>query len=288
MRLQRLYEPRFLRSVWRLCTAPGWSRRIGLAGIVAFVIIALIGPLIYKYSPTQQDLAHALAPPSREHWFGTDQFGRDVLARLVSAARIDLQIGFVGVGISIVIGTALGLIAGFFGRWPDVVIGRIIDVFAAFPYLVLVIAIVAMLGPGLRNLYIAIAAVSWIAYAKFARAESFSARGREYVLAARGLGFKRSRIMLRHLLPNTITPGLVYATSDFVLDIVAAATLGFFGLGVQPPQPEWGVMIAEGQTYIFQAAWLVIIPGAVLVTLGVFCSLFGDGLADYVRRIDPT
>jgi peptide/nickel transport system permease protein len=274
------------RAFWRFSVSPGWTRRIGFAGLVLFVLIAIVGPLLDHYAPTQQYLANALESPSLTHPFGTDQFGRDVLSRVLSASRVDLEIGFFGVAISIVLGTVMGLLAGFFGGWLDAVIGRVIDVFAAFPYLVLVIAIVAMLGPGLRNLYIAIAVVSWISYAKFARAETLSARNREYVLAARGLGYSSPRTMFRHLLPNIFTPGLVYATSDFVLDIVAAATLGFLGLGVQPPQPEWGAMIADGQNYIFQAPWLVIFPGAVLILLGVFCSLLGDGLADYVRRVD--
>jgi peptide/nickel transport system permease protein len=205
---------------------------------------------------------------------------------VIYASRIDLQIGFIGVTIPFVIGTIVGLFAGYYGGWLDAVLGRIIDIFTAFPFLVLVIAIVAMLGPGLRNLYIAIAVVSWVAYARIVRGETLSAKRREYVLAAHGLGYSKTRIMFRHVLPNVIAPAIVFSMSDFVLDIVAGASLGFFGLGVQPPQAEWGVMIADGRNFITTAPWLVFFPGLAIVVVGFFFSLLGDGLADYIRRVD--
>lgn len=273
-------------SAWQFTSSPGWSRRIGVFGVTAIVLLALLGPSIVGYSPNAQNLGATLQHPSLHHLFGTDQYGRDILARVISAARVDLQIGFFGVTVPLIIGTAVGLVAGYFGGWFDVVIGRLVDVFTAFPFLVLVIAIVAMLGPGLLNLYIAITVVSWVAYARLARGETLRARRLEYVAAARGLGYSNVRIMFRHLLPNIIPPTFVYAMSDFVLDMLAGASLGYFGLGVQPPRAEWGVMIAEGHDFILTSPWLVIFPGAALIVVGIFFSLLGDGLAEYIRRGD--
>jgi peptide/nickel transport system permease protein len=272
--------------VWRFVVAPGWSRRIGLAGVLLIAIGAIAAPLITSYDPARLDLQTGLAPPSPAHLFGTDQLGRDVFTRVLYGARIDLQIGLIGVAIPLAIGVVVGLIAGYLGGWLDSLIGRLIDVVVAFPFLVIVIAIVAMLGPGLVNFYIAVSVVSWVAYARIVRAETLVAKTREYVLAARGLGFSDARIMFRHILPNVIAPAFVFGMSDFVLDILAGASLGFFGLGVQPPTPEWGVMIAEGRNFIVTAPWVVVFPGLAIVTVGFFFSLLGDGLADLLRRID--
>jgi peptide/nickel transport system permease protein len=273
-------------AAWRFVASPGWSRRIGVVGIVVIGVVAAFAPWVAPYAPDEQDLETGLHGPTWQHLFGTDQLGQDVLSRVLFAARIDLQIGIIGVTIPLVVGTVIGLLAGYYGRWLDVVIGRVVDIFTAFPFLVLVIAIVAMLGPGLRNLYIAIAIVSWVAYARIVRGETLSAKRREYVLAARALGYSGPRIMFRHLLPNVIAPAFVFAMSDFVLDILAGASLGFFGLGVQPPTAEWGVMIADGRNFITTAPWLVFFPGAAIVVVGFFFSLLGDGLADYIRRLD--
>jgi peptide/nickel transport system permease protein len=277
---------RSARAAWRFASSSGWSRRIGVAGVLAIALIAALAPLIAPYAPDQQGLDTALQGPSWRHLFGTDQLGQDIFSRVVFASRVDLQIGIIGVTVPLVIGTAIGLLAGYYGGWLDIVIGRLVDVFTAFPFLVLVIAIVAMLGPGLRNLYIAIAVVSWVAYARIIRGETLSAKRREYVLSARGLGYSGLRIMRRHLLPNVVAPALVFAMSDFVLDILAGASLGFFGLGVQPPQAEWGAMIADGKTFITTSPWLVFFPGLAIVIVGFFFSLLGDGLADYIRRVD--
>jgi peptide/nickel transport system permease protein len=254
--------------------------------VLLICLVAVFAPLIAPYAPDEQDLATGLQGPSWTHLFGTDQLGQDVFSRVIFASRIDLQIGIVGVTIPFIIGTTVGLFAGYYGRWLDTVIGRLIDIFTAFPFLVLVIAIVAMLGPGLRNLYIAIAVVSWVAYARIIRGETLSAKRREYVVAAHGLGYSGPRLMFRHLLPNVVAPAVVFSMSDFVLDIVAGASLGFFGLGVQPPQAEWGVMIADGRNFITTAPWLVFFPGLAIVVVGFFFSLLGDGLADYIRRVD--
>jgi peptide/nickel transport system permease protein len=274
------------RSMSSLVTAVGWERRIGIVGIAAIVLLAIFTPLVTHIDPTAIDPVSALQSPSLAHPFGTDMYGRDVLARVLFGARIDLQIGIIGVAIPLVCGTAIGLVAGFYGGWIDAVIGRVIDVVVAFPFLILVIAIVAMLGPGLLNFYIAVSLVSWVAYARIIRAEVLSARGREYVLAARMLGYSDTRIMFRHLLPNVVPAVFVFAMSDVVLDILTGASLGFFGLGVQPPTPEWGVMIADGRDFITTAWWMVAFPGLAIIVTGFFFSLLGDGLADFVRRFD--
>jgi peptide/nickel transport system permease protein len=270
----------------RVVRAPGWGRRIGFAGIFVIVAVALLAPVIEPYSPTHQDLTMILHSPTWQHPFGTDELGQDILSRVLASARVDLSIGAVGVSVAIVVGTFIGLMAGYYGRWLDIVVGRVVDVFTAFPFLVLVIAIVAMLGPGLRNLYIAIALVSWVAYARIVRGQTLSAKNKEYVLAARALGYSDARIMFRHLLPNVIAPAIVFSMSDFVLDMLAGASLGFFGLGVQPPGAEWGAMIADGRNYMLSAPWMVIFPGLAIIVTGLFFSLAGDGIADYIRRVD--
>jgi peptide/nickel transport system permease protein len=277
---------RGVRAVMRFAIAPGWGRRIGFAGVAVIALLAIFAPLLTPYSPTQQDLALGPQGPTWQHLFGTDQLGQDIFTRVLFAGRVDLEIGLIGVSIPLAMGTVIGLFAGYYGRWLDLIIGRIIDVFTAFPFLVLVIAIVAMLGPGLRNLYIAIAVVSWVAYARIIRGQTLTAKHREYVLAARALGYSNARIMFRHILPNVIAPAIVFSMSDFVLDILAGAALGFFGLGVQPPNAEWGVMIADGRDFIMTSPWMVIFPGIAIVVTGFFFSLLGDGVADYIRRVD--
>jgi peptide/nickel transport system permease protein len=270
----------------RLVAGTDWSMRIGLAGIALLALAAAFAPLILSGDPIKLNLAEGLQPPSLAHWFGTDQLGRDVLTRVIYGARVDLQIGAIGVAIPLAIGLVLGLLAAYFGGWVDALIGRLIDVVIAFPFLVLVIAIVAMLGPGLINLYIAISLVSWVLYARIVRGEVLALRSREYVLAARSLGFGDARIMFRHVLPNAIAPAFVFAMSDFALDVQLGATLTFFGLGVQAPTPEWGLMIAEGRNLMFTAPWIVIFPGLAIIVVSFLVSLIGDGLADRVRGID--
>lgn len=270
----------------RLLAGTDWSMRVGLAGIALLALAAVFAPLILPGDPIKLSLAESLQPPGLAHWFGTDQLGRDVLTRVIYGARVDLQIGAIGVAIPLAIGLVLGLLAAYFGGWVDAVIGRLIDVVIAFPFLVLVIAIVAMLGPGLINLYIAISLVSWVLYARIVRGEVRALRSREYVLAARSLGFGDARITFRHVLPNAIAPAFVFAMSDFALDVQLGATLTFFGLGVQAPTPEWGLMIAEGRNLMFTAPWIVIFPGLAIIVVSFLVSLIGDGLADRVRGID--
>jgi len=262
-----------------------WSMSVGLVGFALFVVVAVAAPLLAPFDPVKLDLLSALKAPSLLHPFGTDQLGRDILSRVIYAARIDLQIGFIGVAIPLVCGTVIGLVAGYFGGLTDSIIGRVIDVVIAFPFLVLVIAIVAMLGPGLINLYIAISAVSWVLYARIIRGETMAMRRREYILAAESLGYGHLRTMLRHILPNVLAPAFVFAMSDFVLDLQLGATLSFFGLGVQPPTPEWGLMIAETRSFMLTAPWTVVFPGLAIIVVSFFVSLIGDGLADRVRGL---
>jgi peptide/nickel transport system permease protein len=263
-----------------------WTLRTGLAGLALIALAAIFAPLICRYSPTVINAPAALQGPSAQHWFGTDDLGRDIFARVVYGARIDLQIGVIGVAIPFVLGTVIGLVSGYLGGWVDTIVGRVIDVVMAFPFFVLAIAIVAMLGPGLRSLYIAIALVSWVTYARIVRGEVLSVRERPFVLAATGLGYARLRILTRHVLPNVLSAAIVFSMSDFMLDILVGASLGFFGLGVRPPTAEWGLMISEGNNFIITDPWLVFFPGLAVVLVGFFMSLVGDGVADRLRRVD--
>jgi peptide/nickel transport system permease protein len=255
----------------------------GLSILGALIAVALCAPLLTSYSPIQQDAAHALLGPSSRHLLGTDQLGRDVWARLVYGARVDLAVGFLAVLLPFVVGTAVGCAAGYFGGWIDTVAMRTVDVVLAFPFFVLVIAIVFVLGPGTRSIYIAIAITGWVSYAWIIRGEILAAKRHEYILAARALGFGRMRIIGRHLLPNVVTQAIVYAMSDIVFAILAIVTLGYLGLGVPPPTPEWGSMIADGQAFITTNWQLATIPGVAVVLTGLGLSLLGDGLTDLLR-----
>ena len=278
--------PRSLVRFPRWLTPGGWSLRIGVAGLALIALAAVGAPLLTRYDPLALDLAHVRTPPGWGHPFGTDNLGRDVLARVLYAARIDLQIGAIGVAVPLLLGTAIGLLAGYLGGWVDALVGRVTDVVIAFPFLVLVIAIVAMLGPGLFDLYVAITVASWVLYARIVRGEALALRSREFIVAARSLGFRLPRILVRHVLPNAVAPALVFAMSDFALNVQIGATLSFFGLGVQPPTPEWGLMIAETRSFMLTAPWMVVCPGLAIITLSLFVSLVGDGLADLVRGLD--
>ena len=278
-----LAAPRSRRDDW--LAAGGWSLRVGLAGIRTITALAILAPWIAPYDPTALGLGGGLQPPGLAHWFGTDQLGRDILTRVLHAARTDLQIGTIGVIIPLIMGAVVGLIAGYYAGWADVFLGRVDRRRHRVPLPRARAGDRGDAGPGLRNFYIAISLVSWVAYARIVRGEALSARGRGYILAARSLGYGDVRIMFRHLLPNVIVPALVFGMSDFVLDILAGASLGFFGLGVQPPTPEWGVMIAEGRNFIITAPWVVIFPGLAIIVTSFFVSLVGDSASDIVRRV---
>jgi peptide/nickel transport system permease protein len=228
-----------------------------------------------------------LAPPlTPGHLLGTDQFGRDLFSRILYGGRIDLAIAFGATSVTLVGGTIIGLVAGYSGGKIDNVLMRIVDLFFAFPFLVLIIAIIAMLGPSLFNIFLAIWITSWVAYARIMRAQVIVAKKQQYVLAARALGYSRTRVMLRHILPNTASAVIIFSMVDAIGNIILAASLGFLGLGVQPPTPEWGTMISDGQNYITTAWWLTTLPGLAVVFVGVAFSLIGDGLADVLRPGD--
>jgi peptide/nickel transport system permease protein len=263
-------------------------RRLTLiAGLVMLgiaILAALLAPVLASQSPTAIDPLHTLAAPLRPgHLLGTDQYGRDLFSRILYGARIDLGIAFGATSVTLVGGTVIGLTAGYRGGWVDSLLMRLVDLFFAFPFLVLIIAIVAMLGPSILNMYVAIWITSWVAYARIQRAQTVVAKKQQYVLAARALGYGSFRVMFRHILPNTASAVIIFSMVDAIGNIILAASLGFLGLGAQPPSPEWGAMIADGQNYMLTSWWLATIPGLAVVFVGVAFSLVGDGLADLLR-----
>jgi peptide/nickel transport system permease protein len=257
---------------------------IGAAMLGAFLFAAIFAPLLTRYDPVKTDLINSLQLPSAAHPLGTDNFGRDILSRLLYAARVDLQIMTVPTAASFVIGLSVGSLAGYYGGAVDGILMRIVDVSMAFPFYVLVIAIVAMLGPGgLAKVYVAMVVAGWVAYARVIRGEVLSAKNFEYIIGARALGASDLRVIRRHLLPNVVTVGIIFAMSDAVLNILLGGALSFLGLGVQPPTPEWGLMIAEGRDFLLTSPAMVIFPGLALLWVGVTFNLLGDALTDHLR-----
>jgi len=253
---------------------------IGAAISALWVAFALAPGVFAPYDPIAQDLSVALTPPGLAHPLGTDNFGRDVLARIIWGTRLDLAMGIFGVLAPFVIGCAVGLVSGYFGRWVDVVLMRVLDVTISFPYFVLVIAIISVLGPGLGSFFISVALVGWVSYARVIRAQTLVLKESDFITAARALGFSRARIMVRHILPNAIMPAVVFAMSDVVLVVLLGSSLSYLGLGAQPPAAEWGVMIAEGQVFMSTAWWIAFFPGIAIVFLALGFSLLADGLAE--------
>jgi len=262
-----------------------WPLLIGGAMLVLIAAACLAAPWLTSYDPSFQDINNAGAPPfSAGHLFGTDApFGRDTLSRILYGGRIDLLIGIGATTVTVIVGTTVGLIAGYFGGKIDGILMRIVDVFFAFPFLVLVLAIIAMLGPSLLNMFIAIWAVGWVSYARIIRGETLVVKKQEFILAARTLGYSHRRIMIRHILPSVISVALIFSMADAVGNILLGAALGYLGLGVPPPTPEWGSMISDGQTYMVTQWWVPTLPGIAIVLVGISFSLIGDGLADILR-----
>jgi len=265
-----------------------WTKnRALLAGVVmvaAIFVIAIIGPMITPYNPTRNNYGVAVQAPSAAHPFGTDKFGRDQLSRIIMGTRIDLSVGIICTLIPAIIGIAVGCISGYYGGKIDALFMRLVDIQVAFPFYVLLIAILAILGPGIINMYYALILVGWIAFARLIRGEVMVGKEMEYVLAARALGCTNARIIVRHMLPNIVGPALIFGMSAVVLNILSGASLGFLGLGVQAPNPEWGVMVAESREYVLTAWWLPLFPGLAIVVVGVAFSLLGDGLSTVLRR----
>jgi len=257
---------------------------LGALILLAFVLCAAFPDAIAPYAPNKFDYKATLKPPSWAHLFGTDNFGRDVLSRTIWAARIDLQIAVFCTLFPAIFGTLIGCVIGYTGGWVDSVFRRVVDVAITIPFLVLVIAIVAVLGPGLTNMYIAVSAVNWIIYARLIRGEILAQKRRDYAAAGKVMGFSASRILFRHLLPNALSPIMVYWMTDMALAILLGSSLGYLGLGAQPPTSEWGVLIGDGKNFMTTAWWMSIFPGIAIVIAGTGFSLLGDGLAKLVRR----
>jgi peptide/nickel transport system permease protein len=257
---------------------------IGITLLSLVVLAAVFAPLLTPYDPTAVDLSKSLLPPGPGHLLGTDQLGRDEWARLLYGARVDLRVGALAVLFPFLIGSAIGLLVGWTGGWFDTVVMRVADMVVAFPFFVLVIALVFALGPGTGSIYIAITAVGWVAYARIVRSQVLVAKRRDYVLAARAAGLPTRRILRRHLLPNVIAQAIVFSMSDVVLTILAIVTLGYLGLGVPPPTPDWGSMIADGQQFILTRLYLSLIPGLAVVLVGLGLALLGDGLVQRMAR----
>jgi peptide/nickel transport system permease protein len=258
-----------------------------LAGIAILLILlacAIVPNLIAPYDPNTFDYRALLKGPSATHPFGTDNFGRDVLSRTIWAARIDLQIAIFATLFPAIFGSVVGAVIGYVGGLTDTLFRRLVDLLITIPFLVLVIAIIAALGPGLLNMYIAVSAVSWVFYARLMRAEIIGQKRRDYADAGRVMGYRPARVIFRHLLPNAITPSIIYWMTDMALAILLGSSLGYLGLGAQPPTSEWGVLIADGRNFMTTAWWMSIFPGAAIVFAGMGFSLFGDGIAAWLQR----
>jgi len=270
-----------------------WGRLIaspvalgGLVVVVLFTLMAVLTPMLHLYRPeVDSDLLIRLQPPTWEHPFGTDTLGRDILVRVLHGARVSLGLGLGSVAVAAVAGSILGLLAGYAGRWVDLSLMFCMDILLAFPATLLAIAIVAMIGPGLRNSLIAISLVSIPFYARIARGAVLSLKKQEFVVAAEGLGGSHLRVLFRHIFPNTLPPLMVQTTLGIAFAVLEAAALGFLGLGAQPPTPEWGAMLADSYKYFTSGAWWAFFfPGAAIMVSVLGFNLLGDGLRD---ALDP-
>jgi peptide/nickel transport system permease protein len=267
---------------------PGLSRilrrtpaKLGVAITLLFLLLAMFAPVVAPYDPFDQDFASTLAAPSQIHLFGTDQYGRDMLSRVCFGTRTALAAVVVAVGIAMVIGTAMGLVAGFFGGRLDDVLMRLVEVLLAFPFLLLALIIVAALGPGLTNAMIALGIVHMPRYARLMRGQVTAVRNADYVSAAISVGAAWPRVMLRHVLPNSFSPIMVMATLQSGAAVVETASLSFLGLGAQPPSPDWGALLADGQSYFLSAWWIAAFPGFAIFLVVLGFNLLGDALRDY-------
>lgn len=257
---------------------------LGALIILSLAVAAIIAPLVAPFNPDQQDVLHRLEPPSRKHLLGTDDLGRDLLSRIIYGTRVSLLVGFVAIGIAIVIGSILGLLSGYFGGWLDTVIMRLVDMMLCFPTFFLILMVIAFLEPNIWNVMAVIGLTGWPGLTRLVRGECLSVREREFVQAARVLGLSNIRVMFVHLLPNVMAPILVTATLGIGGAILTESALSFLGLGVQPPTPSWGNILTAGKDYITVAWWLSLYPGlAILVTVLAY-NLLGEGLRDV---LDP-
>ncbi len=284
--MKRFYETDL--AVRKKRRLPAWAVTptfiLGVIIVLFALVLAIFPDRIAPYDPTAVDIRARTKAPSAEHLFGTDNYGRDIFSRVVWGTRIDLSIGFFGVLVPLIVGSIIGLLAAWYGGWIDMILMRISEIMMAFPFTILVIAIITILGTGIFNLYLALWLVGWMSYARLVRAEVMTLKKSEFIEAARVAGFSDARILLRHVLPNVISSSIVFAASDMVMCMLTGASMSFLGLGVQPPTPEWGAILNEGRTYITYASWMTFYPGLVLAVTGVGLSLLGDSLTDILRR----
>jgi peptide/nickel transport system permease protein len=268
--------------LWRMRNTAG--PLIGGVLLAVFLLAALFPGALAPYDPNYLDYTVLQKPPSAEHPFGTDNLGRDMLSRVIWAASVDLQIAVFSTLFPVVFGTILGAFIGYYGGILDTLFGRLVDLVVTIPFLVLVIAIVAVLGPGLINLYIAVSTIGWVAYARLTRTEMIRQKGLDYAAAGRVMGFGPLRVIFDQLLPNAIGPVIVYWMTDLSLAILIGSSLGYLGLGAQPPTAEWGVMIADARNFMGNAWWMSISPGIAIVLAGMSFSLLGDGVSEWLQR----
>jgi peptide/nickel transport system permease protein len=257
---------------------------VGLSIVVMFILIAIFAPLLAPYNYSDVELADKHIAPNAEHWFGTDEFGRDIFSRIIYGARISLWVGFFSVAGSVMVGSLLGIVAGYYGKWVDGIISRIFDILLAFPSILLAIAVVSVLGPSLKNALIAIAIINVPTFGRLLRSRVLSVKEEEYITAARAIGMSDTRILVHHILPNSLAPIIVQGTLAIATAIIEAAALGFLGMGAQPPTPEWGKMLADSKDFILQAPWTVLFPGLAIMLTVLGFNLMGDGLRD---ALDP-
>ena len=279
---KRVHRGPIAEVLFRLSKSP--LAMFGLAIILLLVFCAIFAEMISPYDPTAQDLAHMFETPSSAHWLGTDEFGRDILSRLIYGARVSLQVGFVAVGIALVLGGFLGAVSGYYGGRLDNAIMRVMDVLLSIPQTLLAIAIVAALGPSLMNLMIAVGISAVPTYARIVRGSVLSIRNMEFIEAARAVGSPDLRIILKHIIPNSMAPIIVQSTLGVASAILNAAGLSFIGLGIQPPNPEWGAMLSGGRQYIRDFPHMTLYPGLAIMFTILALNFLGDGLRD---ALDP-
>ncbi|WP_134704071.1 ABC transporter permease [Ammoniphilus sp. YIM 78166] len=280
-------KPEPISSPWRDAWKGLKKNKLALVGgfiIIFFVTIAIFAPVLATHDYKEPNLINRLQAPSAEHWFGTDDLGRDIFSRILYGARISLWVGTFSVIGSMIAGSFLGILAGYYGRWVDMVISRFFDIMLAFPGILLAIAIVAALGPSLQNALIAIAIVNIPTFGRLVRAKVLSLKEEEFIMAAKAQGMRDQRILFHHILPNSLAPIIVQGTLGIATAIIEAAALGFLGMGAQPPEPEWGKMLADSRQFIQLAPWTVIFPGLSIMLTVLGFNLIGDGLRDV---LDP-
>jgi peptide/nickel transport system permease protein len=267
----------------RALSSPAWRNPLAVVGLAiagTWTLVAVLAPLIAPYGQNQLDFDNILSPPSFSHLFGTDSTGRDVFSRTLYALRVDLAIVVVVTYIPLPIGVLIGAVAGYFGGLVDSVVARVVDTMIAFPFLVLVIAVIAVVGPGVKGVLIGVPIVAWALYARLARSQMLVLREQPFMLATTALGYSRRRAILRHAVPNLMRPCLIYSTLDMVVNLLLLASLAYLGLGAQPPNAELGSIVADGQSTLLTAWWVATLPGLVVVLFGVGAGMLGDGLSD--------